>query len=407
MKFAEGANILFFFKSVYGIIRKIGVNTGMIKITAGRNDAEQRLDRFLRKYLRGATLGNIYKIIRKDIKINGSRAGVKNETVIHEGDEISLYISDADFEKYTGGSNASGAAEAPRGAGRDAGNASAAGKKRPRRSFGIIYEDENIIAVEKPYGLLTHGDGREKKNTLVNQVIDHLIEKGDYVPRLERSFTPAAVNRLDRNTTGIVLLGKNAAALRTLNAMIRSKESVSKYYITIVKGELEGELRLEGELVKDEARNIVSVSAQADESGAQGATASGCPPDASRNGRPASSQAAEGRAKQITTIARPLAVNNGFTLAEIELITGRTHQIRAHMASAGHPVIGDTKYGDPAVNDSVASRYGLKAQLLHAYRLVINDADEPLAYLKGREFKAPLTKQAAKVCRSMFPDTEI
>ena len=403
MKFADGANILFFFKSVYGIIRKIGVNTGMIKITAGRNDAEQRLDRFLRKYLRGAALGNIYKIIRKDIKINGSRAGVKNETVIHEGDEISLYISDADFEKYTEGSNASGAAEAPRGAGRDAGNVpAAAGKKRPRRSFGIIYEDENIIAVEKPYGLLTHGDGREKKNTLVNQVIDHLIEKGDYVPRLERSFTPAAVNRLDRNTTGIVLLGKNAAALRTLNAMIRSKESVSKYYITIVKGELEGELRLEGELVKDEARNIVSVSAQADESGAQGATASGCPPDASRNGRPASPQAAGGRAKQITTIARPLAVNNGFTLAEIELITGRTH-----MASAGHPVIGDTKYGDPAVNDSVASRYGLKAQLLHAYRLVINDADEPLEYLKGREFKAPLTKQAAKVCRSMFPDTEI
>ena len=227
------------------------------------------------------------------------------------------------------------------------------------------------------------------------------------MPRLERSFTPAAVNRLDRNTTGIVLLGKNAAALRTLNAMIRSKESVSKYYITIVKGELEGELRLEGELVKDEARNIVSVSAQADESGAQGATASGCPPDASRNGRPVSPQAAGGRAKQITTIARPLAVNNGFTLAEIELITGRTHQIRAHMASAGHPVIGDTKYGDPAVNASVASRYGLKAQLLHAYRLVINDADEPLAYLKGREFKAPLTKQAAKVCRSMFPDTEI
>ena len=130
MKFADVANILFFFKSVYGIIRKIGVNTGMIKITAGRNDAEQRLDRFLRKYLRGAALGNIYKIIRKDIKINGSRAGVKNETVIHEGDEISLYISDADFEKYTGGSNASGSAEAPRGAGRDAGNApSAAGKK--------------------------------------------------------------------------------------------------------------------------------------------------------------------------------------------------------------------------------------------------------------------------------------
>ncbi len=357
----------------------------MIKITAGRNDAEQRLDRFLRKYLKGATLGNIYKIIRKDIKINGSRSGVKNETVIHEGDEISLYINDDDFARFTGNaagsSNNASSGGAPHGA-----RSAAAGtpKKRPRRSFGIIYEDENVIAVEKPYGLLTHGDGREKKNTLVNQVVDYLIEKGDYVPRLERSFTPAAVNRLDRNTTGIVLLGKNAAALRTLNAMIRSKESVSKYYITIVKGELMDELRLEGELVKDEARNMVSVNAPAEEAGE-----------------------VEGRAKQITTIARPLARSNGFTLAEIELITGRTHQIRAHMASAGHPVIGDTKYGDPAVNDGVASRYGLKAQLLHAYRLVINDAEEPLEYLKGKEFKAPLPKSAAKICRDMFPGIQL
>lgn len=374
----------------------------MIKITAGRNDAEQRLDRFLRKYLKGATLGNIYKIIRKDIKINGSRAGVKNETVIHEGDEISLYINDDDFARFTGNSLGGGSNGSSGGAPRSAGSAAAGqAKKRPRRSFGIIYEDENVIAVEKPYGLLTHGDGREKKNTLVNQVVDHLIEKGDYVPRLERSFTPAAVNRLDRNTTGIVLLGKNAAALRTLNAMIRSKESVSKYYITIVKGELEDELRLEGELVKDEARNIVSVSAPTDENTTKEA---GAQKDTSSNASP---QATEGRAKQITTIARPLAVNNGFTLAEIELITGRTHQIRAHMASAGYPVIGDTKYGDPDVNDGVAARYGLKAQLLHAYRLVINDADEPLEYLKGKEFKAPLPKSAAKICRDMFPGIQL
>lgn len=361
----------------------------MIKITAGRNDAEQRLDRFLRKYLRGASLGNIYKIIRKNIKINGSRAGVKNETVIHEGDEISLYISDEDFAKFTGneasgrnGSAAGGKDPAPRGTRKDA-------AKKPRRSFGIIYEDENVIAVEKPYGLLTHGDGREKKNTLVNQVIDYLIEKGDYVPRIERSFTPAAVNRLDRNTTGIVLFGKNAAALRTLNAMIRSKTSVSKYYITIVKGEIKGELRLEGELVKDGERNMVSISASGAVSGLQ------------------EDAAAEGRAKQITTIARPLVVSNGFTLAEIELITGRTHQIRAHMASAGHPVIGDTKYGDPAVNASVASSYGLKAQLLHAYRLVINSAEAPLEYLQGREFRAPLTKASEKICKDMFPDISI
>lgn len=364
----------------------------MIKITAGRNDAEQRLDRFLRKYLKGATLGNIYKIIRKDVKINGTRAGVKNETVLHEGDEISLYINDDDFARFTGCND--GRSDKPG----NAGNTSADPvKKRPHRSFGIIYEDENVIAVEKPYGLLTHGDGHEKKNTLVNQVVDYLIEKGDYVPRVERSFTPAAVNRLDRNTTGIVLFGKNAAALRMLNAMIRSKENVSKYYITIVKGEIESELRLEGELVKDESRNMVSVSSQAENDGVQEGHAHS----------DASLQAAAGRAKQITTIARPLAYGNGFTLAEIELITGRTHQIRAHMASAGHPVLGDTKYGDPAVNAGVASVYNLKAQLLHAYRLTINNAAGPLAYLQGKEFKAPLPKTASTICRKMFPGIQL
>lgn len=368
----------------------------MIKITAGRNDAEQRLDRFLRKYLKGATLGNIYKIIRKDVKINGTRAGVKNETVLHEGDEISLYITDDDFARFTGNNDCQNDKQ------ENAGNASVDfAKKRPRRSFDIIYEDENIIAVEKPYGLLTHGDGHEKKNTLVNQVVDYLIEKGDYVPRVERSFTPAAVNRLDRNTTGIVLFGKNAAALRMLNAMIRSKESVSKYYITVVKGDIDGELRLKGELVKDESRNMVSVSNQAENDRRND----------SCGGRHSSSdallQAAAGRAKQITTIARPLASSNGFTLAEIELITGRTHQIRAHMASAGHPVLGDTKYGDPAVNAGVASAYNLKAQLLHAYRLTINDAAGLLAYLKGKEFKAPLPKTASNICQKMFPGIQL
>lgn len=347
----------------------------MVKLTVGRNDSEQRLDRFLRKYLRKAPLSYIYRIIRKDVKVNGSRA--KNETQIMEGDEVTLYMSDADLEKYTGG-RAGGNGDSP-GPGMTGQGGADGGRRQPaaRRTFRISYEDENILAAEKPYGLLTHGDSREKKNTLVNQVTDYLIEKGEYVPRMERSFSPAAVNRLDRNTTGIVLFGKNAAALRALNSMIRAKDKVSKYYLTVVCGRLDRELHLKGSLTKDGRKNMVSIAEEAEEG------------------------------KQIETIARPVAYGSGFTLAEIELITGRTHQIRAHMASAGFPVAGDSKYGDPSVNRELADRYGLRAQLLHAYRLHINDAEGSLDYLKGREFHAAMPERQAAVCRKLFGSLEI
>lgn len=153
----------------------------MINIEIGKNEQDQRLDKFLRKYLGNAPLSFIYKAIRKDVKVNGKRA--KEDTVLRLGDTLSLYIKEEDLAAFQ--------------------------KKRKlshaRRQFQIAYEDENILAVEKPYGLLTHGDSTEKKNHLTNQVIDYLIEKGDYNPRLEKTFVPAPVNRLDRNTTGRAL----------------------------------------------------------------------------------------------------------------------------------------------------------------------------------------------------------
>ncbi len=322
----------------------------MKKITVTRNDAEQRLDRFLRKYLNGASLSYIYKIIRKDVKINGVRG--KNETVIHEGDEITLYIPDDVLEKFA---------------------VSRAKSSGARKNFTVAYEDENIIAVIKPFGLLTHGDGKEKKNTLVNQVVDYLIEKGDYNPRIERSFVPAAANRLDRNTTGLVLFGKNSTSLRELNALIRDKNSVSKFYLTILAGNLTDEIHLKGSLTKDESKNMVKVS------------------DDSADGE-----------KEIETIARPLENRPGYTLAEVELITGRTHQIRAHMASAGYPVIGDAKYGKPSVNKRLSERFGLTTQLLHAYRLRFNEASGELAYLKGKVIDAELPAMFAKVKGELF-----
>ncbi|MCI2061638.1 MAG: RluA family pseudouridine synthase [Eubacteriaceae bacterium] len=291
----------------------------MVEISVEKNDAEQRLDRFLKKYFRKATLSHIYKMVRKDIKVNGKRA--KQESMIHEGDIISVYVSDDDFASL-----------------RDERHVIKA-----KMQFRIAYEDEDILIVEKPFGLLTHGDRTEKKNTLQNQVAGYLMAKGEYSPGTEKTFVPSPVNRLDRNTTGLVIFGKNAEALREYSKMIRERESVKKYYLTIVSGEMKDELILEGEMEKDEKTNTVRILDDDD--------------------------GASGEAKYMKTAARPLKTANGYTLAEVELVTGRTHQIRAHLADAGYPVIGDHKYGSQRVNRRMKDRFGLTTQLLHSYKL--------------------------------------
>lgn len=207
----------------------------MVKIEIGKNEQNQRLDKFLRKYLANAPLSFIYKAIRKDVKVNGKRG--KEDTLLQLGDEVTLYISETDMEKFR---------KERRGG-------------RVKRQFSIAYEDENILAAVKPYGLLTHGDSREKKNHLANQVIDYLIEKGDYNPRIEKTFTPAPVNRLDRNTTGLVLFGKNNPALQELNRLIRETGQIRKFYLTIVSGTMKNPLHLFGSMVKDTEKNRITV----------------------------------------------------------------------------------------------------------------------------------------------------
>ena len=321
----------------------------MISVRITENEGNQRLDRFLKKYLENATLGLIYKIIRKDIKVNGKRS--KEDTMLQVGDEVSIYLRDEDLAMYT--------------------------KKREhvkaKKQFTVVYEDPSILIVDKPFGLLTHGDGQEKKNHLANQVVDYLIVRGDYNPRAEKTFTPASVNRLDRNTTGLVLFGKTAPVLQELNRMIREKDKVSKFYLTIVKGRLTKELVLRDKMSKDSATNTVSVL-----------------PLDSVDG------------KVMETIARPIMWSSGYTLVEVEIITGRTHQIRAHLAKSGHPVIGDAKYGDRRTNDEVSRAFGLNTQLLHAYKLRFNECGGTLEYLQGREFTAEPTEDFARIKKTLF-----
>ena len=321
----------------------------MREITITANDAGQRLDRFLKKYLCNAPLSLIYKALRKDVKLNGRRA--KEETLLAEGDVLAIYLGDEDLEALTR-------------------------KKRtraPKRQFTIAMEDENVLVLCKPFGLLVHGDSTEKKDTLANQAVDYLIEKGEYVPRLEKSFVPSPVHRLDRNTTGLVVFGKNAQALRTLSAALAADSGFTKIYFTIVCGELTRPLHLKNKLQKDEKTNKVRVLPQTAQEG-----------------------------KYIETIVRPLHSANGFTLVEVELVTGRSHQIRAHLKSAGFPLIGDAKYGDRRVNAQIAQRTGLTTQLLHAGKLVFTGLPEPLAYLNGKEADAPLPAQWSFIQKELF-----
>ncbi|MCL1983440.1 MAG: RluA family pseudouridine synthase [Clostridiales bacterium] len=318
-----------------------------------QNEQDQRLDKFLKKYLRNASLSHIYKLIRKDVKLNGKRA--LPSAVLNLGDELDIYISEEDEKAF----------------------ASARGAPKQKRQFRIAYEDKSIIIVEKPFGLLTHGTSSEKKNTLANQVISYLIEQGEYNPA-ERTFSPAPVGRLDRNTTGLVIFGKNSQALKDLNMMVRERDCIKKYYTTIVVGEINKDLALKGKLGKDHDENMVSIM---------------------------ESDAAAG--KQIETVARVVKKTKGFTLLEVELLTGRTHQIRAHLAHAGHPIIGDAKYGDARVNRRIAAKYGLTTHMLHAGRLCFEKTLPCFDYLANMEVNAALPDEFRRIKSEIFDKDRI
>ncbi len=315
----------------------------MRELTVGKNDAGQRADKFLLKTLVNMPKSLLYKSIRlKKIKRNGAR--LSPEAVLCEGDVLRLFISDEFFKEETG----------------------AVRLDRVHPRIDVLYEDANVLLINKKPGVSVHEDETQSGDNLLVQMQAYLYRKGEYDPSREHSFAPALCNRIDRNTGGIVIAAKNAEALRLMNEKIRLRE-LDKYYLCAVHGvPTPSAATLCAYLAKDEKSKLVTVLDR-------------LPP----------SKEKASAFKHIKTRYKTLAVKGDLALLEVELLTGRTHQIRAHMAHIGHPLLGDGKYGCIKGDRAL----GYKHQALYAYRLVFSfkkdEAPHALSYLDGRAFEIP------------------
>lgn len=307
----------------------------MRELTVEKNDAGQRLDKFLLKKFKTMPKSMAYMYIRKKcIKINGKKASPQD--FLSLGDVLTFYIKDEFFE--------------------DAKEENYEFLKAPK-TLDILYEDENIILIDKKPGLIVHQDKSYHFDCLVHRVQHYLYDKGEYNPKNENSFAPALVNRIDRNTGGIVMGAKNAKALRILNQKLKERE-LHKYYLCLVLNKPKEERGLLSDyLIKDEKTNKVKVLKKEIKG-----------------------------SKKILTKYTVLESKNGLTLCSVDLLTGRTHQIRAHMASIGCPILGDNKYGDKKLNE----KYSLNRQCLYSHSITFDfttDAEE-LNYLNRKTFTA-------------------
>ena len=306
----------------------------MRELTIGKNDAGQRLDRFVSKSLPLLPPALLQKYIRlKRIKCNGARCD-RNQRLC-EGDVLQLYINDEFFEQ-------------------------------PREDnmfltlfqpkLDILYEDENLLLLDKRPGLVVHADETEKVNTLINHVQAYLYQKREWNPKWENAFTPALCNRIDRNTGGIVIAAKNAETLRIINDKIRDREITKKYLLITLGQPKPAEGKIECFLLKDEAKKQVSVYHHPIPEG-----------------------------KSAVTLYKTLKNKGELSLVEAELLTGRTHQIRASFADIGHPLLGDGKYGRGDAN----RRYGETRQALYSYFLAFDFTTDAgiLEYLRGKSFR--------------------
>lgn len=340
-------------------------------IEVGNHQAGQRLDKFLHKYFPLAPMSVLYKNLRKkNITLNGKKAS--GAEMVAFGDRVSVFFSEDTLAKFTGKSAASESAEKDP-ATKHMGVYLEAYEKI--KGITILYEDENCLFVDKPAGILTQ-KAKAEDLSLNEWLIGYLLSKDAALAEEFPAFHPSVCNRLDRNTSGIVLCGKSFAGLRYLSECVR-EHRIRKFYRTICVGEIRKADEIKGVLVKDTVRNKVSVRG----GGAEGL----------REGT------------WIHTAYSPIAAANGYTLLEVELFTGKTHQIRAHLASMGYPLIGDFKYGRFDVNARIGKKFGLEHQLLHAYRVEFpQEMSQYGVNLKDNCFTAPCPDYFLKIQKGLL-----
>ncbi len=320
-----------------GSVKIIGGKMESIKIT--KNEYEQRLDRFLRKLLKEYPLSDIYKFIRKGIvKVNGKK--VKENYELQLNDVVNIYLN---FDL----------------------------KKEYNKSFekiNIVFEDENILIIDKPAGLLSHSVSNKDNDTLIHRVLGYLeADKNIQSP----TFNPALCNRLDRNTSGLVIAAKNYDALRSVNQTIR-ENGLAKYYLCLVKGKAKEKDEISGILGKDETNRLAFI------------------------------YEGEDKGKNSLTRYRRLEEKHGYSLLEVELVTGRFHQIRVHLSKEMLPIIGDTKYGDKIINEAFNKKYGLRYQFLLAHKLHFISPMGTLKYLKDRSWCSEIPGNYDIIIKDLF-----
>jgi len=342
----------------------------MQSVIIGTNQAGQRFDKFLHKCLPNAGTSFLYKMLRKkNITLNGKKA--EGKEILSVGDEVKFFFSDETYEKFSGteGKTASESSGST-------GEYVQAYQKL--KGIRVIFEDDNILILNKPVGILTQ-KAVPADISLNEWLIGYLLAKEQITEEELRTFHPSVCNRLDRNTSGIVLCGKSLAGSQTLSRIIKDR-TLQKYYRTICVGELKNKEKLQGYLHKDTHTNKVTVCKE-------------LPKGASTKDYSA-----------IQTEYSPLVSTKDYTLVEVELITGKTHQIRSHLSYIGHPIIGDGKYGNDKINRKFREKDKLGHQLLHAYRIVFpHEKEGVLAALSGKEIIGEYSEQFDHIKKRLFP----
>lgn len=308
----------------------------------------QRLDKILSKYLNKAPKSFVYKMLRKkNIKLNGKKA-TGNEKLA-SGDQVCIYLAEDTINKFR--------------------EEVKAGEQKI--NLQVIYEDENVIMINKPWGVLSQ-KSKPEDISINDQIIPYAMSQGLITKEQLQVVKPSICNRLDRNTTGIIICGISMEGLQTMAEMLKQRD-MEKYYLCIVKGKIQRSQKVSAYLKKDERTNKVKVIKR-EISGAN----------------------------HIETAYEPIISNDEFTLLRVQLITGKTHQIRAHLASIGHPLIGDFKYGDKKINQEMRQRFGLKDQLLHCEEVIFPEHMNGCKNLCNKTIKAPLPERFEKIKKELF-----